>query len=129
MFTSKFRTRSFLSLGIATLALAIGAASSFANAAVIDEAATAAAKEKMATCKVEFSSLHEHEMCAAEAAYGLVMRQDLTPEQRQALSVEDSRYRALVAQCSRLPDNSRATCASRAGLPSILTGKEHWQLM
>jgi len=99
MFTSKFRTRSFLSLSIATLALAIGAASSFANAAVIDEAATAAAK-----------------------------RQDLTSEQWQALSVED-RYRALVMQCNRLPDNSRALCASRAGLPSILTGTERWQPM
>ncbi|HUL67791.1 MAG TPA: hypothetical protein VLW55_24570 [Burkholderiaceae bacterium] len=127
MFTSKFRTRSFLSLGIATLALAIGAASSFASAAVVDEAATAAAKEKMAACKLEYTSLRA--MCQAEAGYGLVTRQDLTPEQRQALSAEDSRYRTLVAQCNRLPDNSRATCAERAGVPSILTGTERWQMM
>ena len=120
MFTFKFHTRSSLSLGIATFALAIGAASFYANAAVIDEAATARAKEKMAACKVEYTSLRA--MCEAEAGYGLVMRQDYSPEQLQALSQEDARYGALLAQCRPMPDSSRPICASRAATPSMLTG-------
>ena len=120
MFTFKFHTRSSLSLGIATFALAIGAASFFANAAVIDEAATARAKEKMAACKVEYTSLRA--MCEAEAGYGLVMRQDYSPEQLQALSQEDSRYKIAVVKCGALPDSSRPICVSRAATPSMLTG-------
>ena len=122
MFTFKFHTRSSPSLRIATFALAIGALSSLADAAVIDDAATAKAKENMAACKLEYGSLRN--MCAALAGYGLVMREDLSPEQRQALSQEDSRYGAAVAKCSKLPDSSRPICVSRAATPSMLTGTD-----
>ena len=44
MFTFNFHTRSSLSMGVALFALAIGAPCSFANAAVVDEAATATAQ-------------------------------------------------------------------------------------
>ena len=120
MFTFKFHTRSPLSLNIATFALAIGAASFFAIAAVVDEAASAIAKEKMAACKMEYGSLRD--MCAAAAGWGMVMRQDYSPEQLQALSQEDARYGALLAQCRPMPDSSRPICASRAATPSMLTG-------
>jgi hypothetical protein len=73
----------------------------------------------MAACKLEFSSLRD--MCAAEAGYGLVMRQDFSPEQLRALSQEDSRYWGLVAQCRAMPDSSRTICVSRAATPSMLT--------
>jgi hypothetical protein len=112
--------RSSLSLNIATFALAIGAQSSFANAAVVDEAATAMAKEKMAACKMEYGSLRD--MCAAAAGYGMVMRQDFSPEQLRALNDLDARYEAAVAQCRTLPDSSRPICVSRAATPSMLTG-------
>ena len=120
MFTFKFHTRSPLSLNIATFALAIGAASFFANAAVVDEAATAIAKEKMAACKMEYGSLRD--MCAAAAGWGMVMRQDFSPEQLRALNDLDARYEAAVAQCRTLPDSSRPICVSRAATPSMLMG-------
>ncbi len=118
MFTFKFGTRSSLSLGFA--ALAIGTASSFASAATIDQAATSTAQQKMAACKQEFSSLRD--ICASEAGWGQVMREDLSPEQRQALSQEESRYRASVASCNGLLGNNRPICVSRAATPLSITG-------
>ena len=112
MFTFKFHSRSHLSLTIATFALAIGAPSSFANAATGDEAATAMDK-KMAACKTEMGTA-EH----------LCTRQELSPEQRQALKEAHSRYEAAVAQCKPLPDDQRPICISRAGVPSMIMGTE-----
>ena len=90
MFTSEFGIRSSLSSGLAALALALGAASTIAHAAAtVDQTSTAAAQQKMAACKQEFSSLRD--MCASEAGWGQVIREDLSPEQRQALGQEESR--------------------------------------
>ena len=118
MFTLKHGMRSSISLGLATLA--IGTATTFASAAPIDQPATSTAQQKMAACKQEFSSLRD--MCASEAGWGQVMREDLSPEQRQTLSQEESRYRASVAACNGLLGNNRPICVSRAATPSSITG-------
>ena len=69
--------------------------------------------KKMAACKTEMGSA-EH----------LCTRQELSPEQRQALKEAHSRYEAAVAQCKPLPDSSRTICVSMAGVPSMLMGTE-----
>jgi hypothetical protein len=120
MLTPKIHTRSSLSFGLAALAFAMLTTSPVAGAAAVDETATTAAQHKMAACKSEFSSLRD--MCASEAGYGQVVREDLSPDQRQALTQEYSRYRTAVAACNGLLGNNRPICVSRAGTPSMLTG-------
>ena len=120
MSTSKIFPRSPLSLSLASLVLAIGTASGFANAAAVDQTATAAQKQKMAACKSEMSSLRD--ICASEAGWGQpVMHNSLSPEQQQAIAGEVSRYRTAVATCDHLLGNNRPICVSRAGLPSTLS--------
>jgi hypothetical protein len=101
MLTSRIFPRSFLSLGLATVAFAIGTASPFAYAATEDQTATATQKQKMAACKSEMASLRD--MCASEAGWGQpVMSESLSPEQQQAVANEVARYRAAVAACNTL---------------------------
>jgi hypothetical protein len=124
MFTPKFESRSFISLGLATLALAIGTSSPFAaaaTAAAVDQTATAVQQRKMAACKSEFSSLRD--MCASEAGWGRpVVHETLSPDQLRTLGHEESRYRMAIAACDGLLGNNRPICVSRAGMPSALTG-------
>ena len=119
MFASKFDTRSSLLLSLTALVFALS--STFAHAAAVDPAATAAQQKKMAACKSEFSSLKD--ICQSEAGWGQpVMSESLSPEQQQAVASEVSRYRTAVAACNGLLGNNRAMCVSRAGTPSTLTG-------
>jgi hypothetical protein len=113
--------RSSHSLSLAILALALGAVPTFAQGAAVDQSATTAQQKKMAACKSEFSSLKD--ICASEAGWGQpVMSESLSPEQRQAINDETSRYRTAVAACNGLLGNNRPICVSRVGTPSMLTG-------
>jgi len=117
----KFDTHSSLSLALAAVALAIGTASAPVQAASVDQPATAAQQRKMADCKSEFTSLRD--ICASEAGWGQpVLAETLSPEQRQAMNQEESRYRQAVSVCNGLLGNNRPICVSRAGTPSSLAG-------
>ena len=119
MLMSKVHLRSLGPVCFATIALAIGTASAVAQAAAVDEAATAAQQRKMAACKSEMSSLRD--MCASEAGWGSpVRRENLSPQERQAITNEVSRYKMAVASCDKLLGNNRPICVSRAGTPSSL---------
>lgn len=104
------------SLGLAILALTIGATSTFAHGASVDEAATAAQQKKMAACKFEFSSLQE--MCKSAAGWGMPV---MMPEHNPTIDTELVRYQAAIAACNGLRGSNRDICVSQAGIPAAIT--------